>query len=162
MAYGKEDSRVSIPEGLRVREGAGEEYFFTFGVGHPFKGNFVRIPGTWDEARERMIKVFGKNWSNQYDRLAIQQYALEYRKYEVVFTDTSVLADVIRNDAMVWTLITQDYRGNVIDMETCSSEPTFDLNELVKEADELAGRPTGIKYELRVSNINGGDSQRIA
>jgi hypothetical protein len=40
---------------------------FTFGIGHPlFAGRYIDIYGTYESAREIMIKCFGTNWSFQY------------------------------------------------------------------------------------------------
>ncbi len=43
-----------------------EEWIFTFGSGQQNDGCFVRIPGTWGEAREKMIKKYGLEWAFQY------------------------------------------------------------------------------------------------
>lgn len=46
---------------------APQDWFFTFGGGHPlFKGKYVKINGTYEHAREVMFAVFGRNWSHQY------------------------------------------------------------------------------------------------
>ena len=42
------------------------EWIFTFGVGQPHAGRFVRITGAWAEARGEMLKRFGQAWSMQY------------------------------------------------------------------------------------------------
>lgn len=43
-----------------------EEWIFTFGSGQQYEGCFVRIPGTWGEAREKMVKKYGLEWAFQY------------------------------------------------------------------------------------------------
>lgn len=43
-----------------------EEWIFTFGVGHSLEGKCVRIPGTYDEARQKMIDKYGLHWGFQY------------------------------------------------------------------------------------------------
>lgn len=52
---------------------APRDWIFTFGPDnlHPVTGeslgrNFVRINGTCDGTRERMLSTFGRNWSSQY------------------------------------------------------------------------------------------------
>ena len=43
-----------------------KKYIFTFGVGTPFKGRYVEIEGTYNEAREAMFDMFGSKWAFQY------------------------------------------------------------------------------------------------
>ena len=43
-----------------------EEWIFTFGYGQPLEGKCVRIAGTYGEARQKMIKMFGTQWAFQY------------------------------------------------------------------------------------------------
>jgi hypothetical protein len=58
--------------GLRQGESANplmrheEDWYFTFGIGHPLAGQFVRFRGTVESAREQMTTIFGLNWSRQY------------------------------------------------------------------------------------------------
>jgi hypothetical protein len=43
------------------------EWVFTFGVGHPvFAGCYIKIQGSWDRAREKMLHTFGDKWAMQY------------------------------------------------------------------------------------------------
>lgn len=42
------------------------EWVFTFGFGQPSAGHCVRIKGTFDEARAKMFKKYGTEWSMQY------------------------------------------------------------------------------------------------
>jgi len=43
-----------------------ETYIFTFGVGQPHAGHFVKLAGTLNETREEMFRLFGDAWSFQY------------------------------------------------------------------------------------------------
>lgn len=43
-----------------------EEWIFTFGVGHELRGHFIRIKGTYEEARAKMCEIFGMRWAFQY------------------------------------------------------------------------------------------------
>lgn len=43
-----------------------EEWIFTFGVGHEHRGHFIRIKGTYEEARAKMCEIFGMRWAFQY------------------------------------------------------------------------------------------------
>ena len=61
------------------------EWIFTFGFGHedaelgPLRSCFVRIRGTFNEAREQMVQRFGRNWSMQYkseEAAGVQKYGL--------------------------------------------------------------------------------------
>lgn len=41
-------------------------WVFTFGCGQPNAGHFVRIKGTFEDAREEMFRRYGKHWAYQY------------------------------------------------------------------------------------------------
>ena len=43
-----------------------KEWVFTFGDGHPNEGKYVRISGTYTEAREEMYRRYGSAWEKQY------------------------------------------------------------------------------------------------
>lgn len=43
-----------------------QDWFFTFGSDHAHPYGFVRIHGTYTEAREKMMDRFGTRWSFQY------------------------------------------------------------------------------------------------
>lgn len=42
------------------------EWIFTFGCGQALAGKCVRISGTYGEARQKMMEVFGDKWAFQY------------------------------------------------------------------------------------------------
>lgn len=42
-------------------------YYFTFGLAHPLAGRFVKLYGGPEATRQLMTKIFGGNWSRQYD-----------------------------------------------------------------------------------------------
>lgn len=41
-------------------------WIFTFGYGQKHEGHYVKIYGTFDDARQKMFDRFGKDWSFQY------------------------------------------------------------------------------------------------
>ena len=43
-----------------------EKWYFTFGVGTPYRGRHVVIEGTADSTREEMWERFGPKWAFQY------------------------------------------------------------------------------------------------
>jgi len=49
------------------------DWIFTFGFGHvatgdvPLRNRFVRIRGTYEEARTEMLRRFGRTWAFQYE-----------------------------------------------------------------------------------------------
>lgn len=45
-----------------------ECWVFTFGYGQEHEGKYVKIRGTYDEAREKMIEKYGDKWAFQYSR----------------------------------------------------------------------------------------------
>lgn len=42
------------------------KWAFTFGVGHGLRNYYVVIEGTYDEAKDKMMELFGRKWSWQY------------------------------------------------------------------------------------------------
>lgn len=83
MNYYEEDN-----EDNRARE----TWIFTFGTDHtnPITGkslfkNYVEIPGTWDEAREKMLNRFGNRFSMQYqnkEKAGVERFGLVELKLE--------------------------------------------------------------------------------
>lgn len=43
-----------------------DEWIFTFGVGHKHAGHYVRIKGTYEDARAEMMRRYGRAWAWQY------------------------------------------------------------------------------------------------
>ena len=43
-----------------------ETWVFTFGCGQKHEGKYVRIKGTYEEAREKMVEKYGLAWAFQY------------------------------------------------------------------------------------------------
>ena len=43
-----------------------EEWIFTFGYGQPCGGKCVRLEGTFEETRDKMMEYFGCSWGFQY------------------------------------------------------------------------------------------------
>ena len=61
-----------------------QEWIFTFGHGHhPNHNYFVRVFGTFEEAREKMVRNFGRQWAMQYEseeKAGVHRFGLsEYR-----------------------------------------------------------------------------------
>ena len=42
------------------------DWYFTFGGAHAFPNGFVKIHGTYGEARDQMVQWFGDKWAFQY------------------------------------------------------------------------------------------------
>jgi hypothetical protein len=43
-----------------------QDWFFTFGSSHVHEGCYTIINGTYDSAREEMMRRYGPRWSMQY------------------------------------------------------------------------------------------------
>lgn len=43
-----------------------QNWIFTFGSGQPYEGHYVKIYGTFAEARDEMFKRYGRSWAMQY------------------------------------------------------------------------------------------------
>lgn len=61
-----------------------ETWYFTFGIGHPLSGRYVRVRGTVESSRELICAIFGSNWSRQYARSVGEALA---RKHDLAELD---------------------------------------------------------------------------
>lgn len=56
-------------------------WYFTFCLGDRFKHRFIRINGTYSEARDKMFEMFDDKWAFQYSEKdflpQIKKYGLE-------------------------------------------------------------------------------------
>jgi hypothetical protein len=47
-----------------------QNWYFSFGVSHiPYEKNYIKIFGTCDSSREKMVSLFGSKWAFQYESL---------------------------------------------------------------------------------------------
>lgn len=65
-------------------------WYFTFGCGQKHAGHYVRIFGTYGEARQKMIDRFGLKWAFQYSE-----------------KEWSAWTDRCRSEHMEWLLETE-------------------------------------------------------
>lgn len=42
------------------------DWYFTFGVESPMSDNIIKIYGTHEDARDKMVEAFGYRWCEQY------------------------------------------------------------------------------------------------
>ena len=66
--------RKEVTEVLEVREDR-TWWYFTFECGQKYAGHYVRIFGTFDEARKKMFDRYGSEWCLQY-------FEAEWKSYE--------------------------------------------------------------------------------
>lgn len=67
-----------------------EEYWvFTFGLGHENGGHYVKIYGSYYEARDKMINKYGTGWAFQYSES-------EWNKLKSIGHATETLLEVIK------------------------------------------------------------------
>ncbi|WFE41912.1 hypothetical protein [Micromonospora sp. WMMD998] len=74
-----------------------QEWLFTFGPDHGHDGRFVRITGTHDSARARMVEVFGTAWCDQYTWQSFDAAGLPSRLTEL--TGSEWLSDALTAEA---------------------------------------------------------------
>lgn len=67
-----------------------DDWVFTFGpvhvhpvTGAPLRDRYIRIHGTWVEARRRMLMMFGQKWSHQSPGVKAAEYEREYGNTEL-------------------------------------------------------------------------------
>lgn len=62
-----------------------EKWYFSFGVGTPMKNYCVEIVGTYDEARNKMVESFGRNWCCQYSEEEWKTYEENWGTLERIY-----------------------------------------------------------------------------
>ena len=67
-----------------------DDWIFTFGTAHrhpetgaPLKDKYIRIRGTWGEARELMLAMFSNKWSHQSSSDKAAEYERKYGTTEL-------------------------------------------------------------------------------
>ena len=56
-------------------------WIFTFGSGQENEGCCVRIEGTFDEARRKMVNRFGLNWGFQYSAEEWEEFKNDPKRF---------------------------------------------------------------------------------
>jgi len=57
-----------------------QDWFFTFGCCSYHHANYIKIYGTYEEARDRMFELFGRHWAFQYasaEEAGVVEFALK-------------------------------------------------------------------------------------
>lgn len=65
-------------------------YVFTFGSGQRYAGRYVKFFGTYNEARQQMIDLFGFEWAFQYSQYEWDDWVKRVPPY-MVETELKVL-----------------------------------------------------------------------
>jgi len=60
-----------------------EYWYFTFGGCHSTPNAYVKIYGTFSEARQKMINKFGVKWAFQYSEKEFKGQPEKYNLYEI-------------------------------------------------------------------------------
>lgn len=68
-----------------------DEWIFTFGSGQPHAGHFVRIKGTYEEARAEMFRRYGSRWAFQYSAAEWGEWEQDERRS--MFMETELKED---------------------------------------------------------------------
>ena len=55
-------------------------WYFTFGWDQPRQGHYVKIYGTYETAREEMLKRYGRVWAFQYSEFAWNEWVKKAKK----------------------------------------------------------------------------------
>lgn len=53
-------------------------WIFTFGCGQEHAGRYVKIYGTYGEARQKMVEKYGSKWAFQYSLQEWEQWAVKH------------------------------------------------------------------------------------
>jgi hypothetical protein len=59
-------------------------WYFTFGFGHEHKNRYVKLIGTRETARNKMMARFGTKWAMQYDEATFLPQITKYSLTELV------------------------------------------------------------------------------
>lgn len=76
--------RIEISKQSAERTGKTEQWAFTFGVGHPLRKRYVIIDGTYEQARKKMVSIFGRKWCGQYSIEQIQDARCRHNYSEII------------------------------------------------------------------------------
>ena len=61
----------------------GQTFYFTFGCGHVLSRHVQPIRArNWNDARLKMLEMYGDKWSSQYDRVEWKRVSEKYGPYE--------------------------------------------------------------------------------
>lgn len=60
-----------------------QPWYFTFGGGHAHPDGYIRIEGTFNQAREEMVQRWGKKWAFQYSEGDFLPQIERYGLYKV-------------------------------------------------------------------------------
>ena len=60
------EDKLTLKKPAMPREEPEQWWVFTFGVGQPNGGHYVKFFGTYGSAREKMVNHFGRRWAFQY------------------------------------------------------------------------------------------------
>lgn len=60
-----------------------QDWYFTFGSAHAHPNGYVKIYGTFSEARKEMVERYNQKWSMQYSEKQFQGQAEEYGLNEI-------------------------------------------------------------------------------
>ena len=83
ILYGYSYTTVSIiiNEGKKMEQ---EQYFyFTFGSAHAHPNGYIKLQGSFSEARAKMFELFDSKWSMQYNEKQFEGQAERYGLHEV-------------------------------------------------------------------------------
>lgn len=68
-----------------------QPWYFTFGGGHAHPQGYVRIEGTFDEARQEMFEKWGVKWAFQYNE---QEFLPQIQRFNLYDVDSELGTNV--------------------------------------------------------------------
>jgi hypothetical protein len=71
-----------------------ESHIFTFGVGHALSKYYVELKGNQSDTRDEMFRLFGSNWSFQYDNVRGQELVEKYRYRPLLVNSPMCMASI--------------------------------------------------------------------
>ena len=66
-------------------------YIFTFGCGQEHAGKYVKIWGTYEEARQKMIDRYGDKWAFQYSEENWEKMKADIHRMYIMETELEVI-----------------------------------------------------------------------
>ena len=66
-------------------------WYFTFGVGQEHAGHYVKIRGTFESARNKMIVLYGHKWGFQYSEKEWKSMEADPRRHWPIETELRVI-----------------------------------------------------------------------
>lgn len=79
-------------------------WIFTFGCGQQHENHYVKIKGTYEEARDKMFELYGKEWALQYSEEEWNEW--EKRRPIYIPAETELEMSGVSKEFLIGAMVT--------------------------------------------------------